>query len=133
MSDERKDREDREEEAADRGFKVEDRRRFDPEGNVRPETPETAAPGPENARLGGLPELDFSTFILSLATEAMVHLGEAQHPDGTTRRDLGLAKQTIDLLSLLRDKTQGNLTSDESRLIDEMLYDLRLRFCAPTP
>ena len=81
-----------------------------------------------DGRPPALPELDFSTFVLSLVTSAMVHLGEAPHPDGQTRRDLQLAKQTIDILAMLRDKTQGNLTPQESQLVEEVLYDLRLRY-----
>jgi hypothetical protein len=111
---------------ADRGFKVEDRRRFDTEGKPREEATSPEAPCAEAA---ALPEIDFSTFILSLVTSAMVHLGEAPHPEGAQRKDLALAKQTIDIIGLLRDKTQGNLTPDESRLLDEVLFDLRLRFC----
>jgi len=66
--------------------------------------------------------------VLSLTTSAMVHLGEGPHPDGAVRKELALAKQTIDLLALLRDKTSGNLTAEESKLIEDVLYDLRLRF-----
>jgi hypothetical protein len=130
---------------SDRGFKVEDRRRFDTEGRPRgcPSPSATAGqgrlrqegagePAPSEApcaEAAALPEIDFSTFILSLVTSAMVHLGEAPHPEGAQRKDLALAKQTIDIIGLLRDKTQGNLTPDESRLLDEVLFDLRLRFC----
>ncbi|MCA9666581.1 MAG: DUF1844 domain-containing protein [Myxococcales bacterium] len=60
----------------------------------------------------------------------MVHLGEAPDPDGRTHLDLDLARQTIDILDMLRDKTHGNLEDDEARLLDDLLYNLRLRFIA---
>jgi hypothetical protein len=73
--------------------------------------------------------VSFSSFVVSLASSAMVHLGEA--PDPQTRRravDLALARNTIDLLSLLHDKTKGNLEEDESKLLEALLYELRLKF-----
>ncbi len=115
----------------ERGFKVEDRRRFDASGAEREGADEAEPPRAEPEAAAGerkLPELDFSTFVLSLTTSAMVHLGEAPHPDGSTRKELALAKQTIDLLGLLQAKTQGNLTDEERRLLEEVLYDLRLRY-----
>ena len=82
-----------------------------------------------------LPTIDFSMLVLSLSQTALVHLGEAPHPDqeGESRasvatRNLPLARQTIDMLGMLQDKTKGNLTGSEERLIDQVLYDLRLRF-----
>jgi len=76
-----------------------------------------------------LPAIDFSTFVLSLSHSALVHLGDAPSPDGQPEeRDLSLAKQTIDLLGILQEKTRNNLTGEEERLLDQALYDLRLRF-----
>lgn len=76
------------------------------------------------------PAVDFSTFVLSLAHSALVHLGVA--PDPATGKEhppsLPLARQTIDLVSLLADKTKGNLTGEEERLLEQLLYDLRLRY-----
>ncbi len=76
------------------------------------------------------PKLDFATFILSLSHSALVHLGEAPHPDGgeVPKKDLPLARQTIDMLGLLEEKTRGNLSGDEERLLSQILYDLRMRF-----
>ncbi len=75
-----------------------------------------------------LPTLDFSTFILSVIGSAYVHLGDAPSPEGHSDRNLGLARQDIDLLGLMQEKTKGNLTGEEERLLDQALYDLRMRF-----
>lgn len=75
-----------------------------------------------------LPTLDFSTFVLSVIGSAYVHLGDAPGPDGGGERNLELARQDIDLLGMLEEKTRGNLTGDEERLLTQGLYDLRLRF-----
>lgn len=79
---------------------------------------------------GALPAVDFSTFVLSLAHSALVHLGVA--PDPATGKEhppsLPLARQTIDLVSLLAEKTRGNLSGEEERLLEQLLYDLRLRY-----
>jgi hypothetical protein len=75
------------------------------------------------------PKLDFATFVLSLSHSALVHLGEAPHPDGDPpKKDLALARQTIDMLGMLEEKTRGNLTGDEERMLSQILYDLRMRF-----
>ena len=77
----------------------------------------------------GLPSIDFATFVLSLNHSALLHLGEA--PDfesGKREKNLPLARQTIDLIAMLEDKTKGNLTGDEERLLGQILYDLRMRF-----
>jgi hypothetical protein len=75
-----------------------------------------------------LPKLDFSTFVLSIIGSAYVHLGDAPSPDGQSERNLDLARQDIDLLGILQDKTKGNLTGDEERLLHQALYDLRMRY-----
>jgi hypothetical protein len=83
----------------------------------------------EGAGEDALPKLNFGTFVLSLSHSVLMHLGEAPHPDGETPQvDLPLARQTIDVLGLLEEKTKGNLTGDEERLLSQVLYDLRLRF-----
>ncbi|MDP9150582.1 MAG: DUF1844 domain-containing protein [Myxococcota bacterium] len=75
-----------------------------------------------------LPRLDFATFVLSLSHSALVHLGEALNPDtGGSEMNLPLARQTIDLISMLEEKTKGNLTGDEERLVGQVLFDLRMR------
>lgn len=73
--------------------------------------------------------IDFSTFVLSLSSSAAYHLGLAPHPeDQSTCHNLPMAKQTIDILSILQEKTAGNLTGEEERLLSEVLYNLRLAF-----
>ena len=73
--------------------------------------------------------IDFATFILSLSSSAAYHLGLAPHPEeDTTCHNLPMAKQTIDILSVLQDKTKGNLTGEEERLLGEVLYNLRMAF-----
>lgn len=75
-----------------------------------------------------LPPLDFTTFILSLSTSVLVNLGELPGPDGRVEMHLPMARQTIDLIALLRDKTRGNLTGEEERLLEQVLLDLRMKF-----
>lgn len=79
---------------------------------------------------GDRKEIDFYTFVLSLASSAFVHLGDAPHPEAgaPVAPDLLLAKQTIDILAMLREKTRGNLTSEEERFLESLLTDLRLRW-----
>jgi hypothetical protein len=87
------------------------------------------AKGTGEAADEALPTLDFATFVLSLSHSVLMHLGEAPHPDSdAAHQDLLMARQTIDLLGLLEEKTKGNLTGDEERLLSQVLYDLRLRF-----
>jgi Domain of unknown function (DUF1844) len=76
-----------------------------------------------------LPTVDFTTFILSLSHSALMHLGEAPHPeDDSVVTNLMLARQTIDLIAMLEEKTKGNLTGEEERMVGQILYDLRIRF-----
>lgn len=76
-----------------------------------------------------LPEVDFSTLILSMSSSAIVHFGDYVDPkSGKTERNLPLAKHTIDMLGMLQEKTRGNLNPDESRLLENVLYNLRLRY-----
>jgi hypothetical protein len=80
-----------------------------------------------------LPQLDFATFVLSLSHSALMHLGEAPHPDSNkVEANLPLAKQNIDILGLLEEKTKGNLSGDEERLLAQILFDLRMRYVERT-
>jgi hypothetical protein len=176
------------EEENSKGFKVQDRRRFSAEGELKPEfsgADESAAVKPEPTRpaagpppgagaptfagqQGGAPaeqagpatqpqqaaaekgyaaarsaaagshpsaagaamgEISFAAFLMSLSTEALVHLGEVADPSsGQERRDLAMAQQLIDILGMLRDKTRGNLDHDEQALLDAILFDLRMKY-----
>jgi hypothetical protein len=132
-----------EEEKQGKGFKVEDRRRFSETGEARATGKSDERPSDEPARRaeeapraraeGGpadaLPEINFSTFIISLSTQALMHLGEIADPvSGAAETDLAGAKQMIDILSLLQQKTRGNLDAGEQQLVEDILYDLRMRY-----
>ena len=79
--------------------------------------------------------IDFYTFVLSLGSSAFVHLGDAPHPETgePMQPDLLVAKQTIDILAMLREKTKGNLTPEEEKFLDTLLTDLRIRFVERSP
>ena len=134
-----------EEEQPTRGFKVEDRRRFTPDASDQPsEQPadrqEGRAAAVDDRRdttgqgSGSAPiEMSFSTFLISLSTQALMHLGEVADPvHGEVVHDLPAAKQMIDLLGILSVKTKGNLDTAEAQLLESMLYDLRLRYVEVT-
>lgn len=88
----------------------------------------TEATPKDSAEEASLPHVDFSTFVLSLSHSALMHLGDAPDPDtGRIAPDLALARQTIDLIGMLEEKTKGNLSGEEERLLGQILYDLRMR------
>ncbi len=106
------------------GFTVNDRRSSHDEA-----PPAAEAAPPADPAAAGLPPVDFHTFVLSLGSSALLHLGELEHPDaGAPKQDLPLAKHTIDILAMLQDKTKGNLSPPEEKLIESLLFDLRLRY-----
>jgi hypothetical protein len=76
-----------------------------------------------------MPEVSFTTFILSIASSGLVQLGEVPDPEsGATRENLLMAKHTIDVLTMLRDKTKNCLDEDESKLMEALLYELRMKY-----
>ena len=76
-----------------------------------------------------LPEINFINFLFSLSTSVLIQLGEIQDPvSEEIAKNLPLAKQTIDLIGMLKEKTKGNLTPDEEKMIENILYDLRIRY-----
>lgn len=76
-----------------------------------------------------LPPVDFASFVLSLAASAQVHLGLIPLPDGEAgEKNVAMAKQTIDVLGVLEEKTRGNLSADEEKILKEILHMLRLQF-----
>ena len=78
----------------------------------------------------GLPAIDFSTFILSLSTTALYQMGHVADPDTGDAPEPNpvIAQQTIDTLEMIREKTRGNLEPEEAKLMDSLLYELRLQF-----
>lgn len=74
-------------------------------------------------------EIDFTTFVLSLVSSIQVHLGLIENPvSGKKEQDMVAARQSIDILSMLKEKTKGNLASEEERLLEYVLYDLRMKY-----
>jgi hypothetical protein len=128
--------------AEGKGFTVQDRRRFSPDtGEVRKEAPEESeaargaeqsaqsAGGAHDAKDETLPEINFSTFVISLSTQALMHLGEIGNPiSGKVEVDVPVAKQMIDILAMLKDKSRGNLNASEDRLMEDILFDLRMKY-----
>jgi hypothetical protein len=124
----------------EKGFVVKDRRMFSqdspagadekPAAEERPEpkSEPAANAGPREAETP-LPQINFPTFVASLNASALVHLGVIEDPvSGKAEKNLPMAKQTIDILSMLQQKTAGNLTADEDGMLKSILYDLRILF-----
>ncbi len=138
-----------EEQGQGQGFRVTDRRRFSPEsGEPRStQTEESAAdtrqePDPPQAETQEAPaqgrshetasdqvEITFSSFILGLSTQALLSLGEIPaSPGQAAQTDLTAAQQMIDVLAMLQQKTSGNLDAGEEQMLENVLYDLRMRY-----
>jgi uncharacterized protein DUF1844 len=138
-----------------KGFQVHDRRRFTETGEVRddadveraePAAPAAPASAPtsasraptEEARVvGGLApdhgegpgEITLGTFLMSLSTQALMCLGEIPNPlTGNPEPDLVAVRELIDIIAMLQEKTRGNLDAQETRLFENILFDLRMRF-----
>ena len=138
----------------EKGFKVKDRRIFtddDKQAEAKDEGTQTQPPTDEGAQASTektgeseaeassktdaseeqpqLPEINFPTFVVSLNASALLHLGAIEDPTtGQKTRNLPMAKQTIDILSMLEEKTAGNLNNEEKNLLKNILYDLRLMY-----
>ncbi|HXH48247.1 MAG TPA: DUF1844 domain-containing protein [Terriglobia bacterium] len=134
-----------EEKAESSGFKVVDRRSFTSEGNrvpgqaereERKQEPESRVPPRPQAPPPAEPEPEveeaserFAMLVSYLSTTAMFQLGLLPGPGGEyIPADLANASRTIDLLEVLQEKTRSNLTSQESKLLDDVLYELRMTF-----
>ena len=123
-------------EAEDKGFVFKDRRKLsqeeeEPVKEAKPleEPAQTQETKTDDQAYPPLPEVNFSTFIVSLSTEILFHLGEIAHPGtGERQKNLVLAKHAIDTLAMIQDKTKGNLTEEEQKFLESMLYDLRMCF-----
>lgn len=140
------------EEDIKQSFVVKDKRRFDSEGNSRDNEVEQGAvtrsahsgqaAGTKSADTGArtaqqaassrearAPEINFSSFVMSLATQALMQLGDMPAPEGMDIPvDRVAAKQTIDILAMLQEKSVGNLDDNEKRLIEEVLHNLRMSY-----
>jgi hypothetical protein len=121
---------------ASSGFTVTDRRTFAERSEPVAEPPSSSSPPAQADTFDpalGTDAVDFHTFILSLGSSALLHLGELDQPGGDpSTPDLPLAKHTIDIIAMLEQKTKGNLTSAEAHLIESLLFDLRLRYVERT-
>jgi len=128
-----------EEEKKEKAFVIKDKRLFDEAGEARREelkkedvTAEGKPPEKETeetAREEYFLEVTFSSFVLSLSTTAMYHFGD--FPDPVTKKaekNLAAAKQTIDMLNMLKIKTVGNLDNNEKELMEGILYELMMRY-----
>jgi hypothetical protein len=126
-------------EPEDKGYTIKDRRyaQMSEEEKTQARAEEqaqeqtAAAAGSEAAQDSDipLPGVTFSSFILSLSSSVFISMGAMPDPTtGKVEKNLQRAKQTIDLLGMLWDKTKGNLTADEENLFDHLLYDLRMAY-----
>ena len=92
------------------------------------ETPEPSETKPSEKQ-PQFPQINFPTFVVSLNASALLHLGAIEDPTtGQKTKNLPMAKQTIDILSMLEEKTAGNLSNEEKNLLKNILYDLRLMY-----
>jgi hypothetical protein len=124
--------------AEDKGFEVNDKRKVFSEGDAGEPARKEESAGPvpgqdihahEHEHEHEMPPVDFSSFIGSLAANAFLLMGEKFAPEQPDiPKDLESARQMIDLLGLLQEKTQGNLTKDEAGMLEAMLYNLRMRY-----
>jgi hypothetical protein len=126
------------------GFTIKDKRSFDEHGNPITAAPEetrntaeedsrTAAEEESNSQSGLPPEINFASFVLSLSSSVLYHFGEIPDPvTNKKQRNLTMAKQTIDILGMLKEKTAGNLAQEEDALLSNLLYDLRMRYVRET-
>jgi hypothetical protein len=130
-------------EQEEQGFRITDKRGFREEGEAPPsEKAEKAGdPIPDHPPSSGekghenppRPPIDFPSYILSYYTQGLVLLGEVPNPyTNKKEEDVEAARHTIDILSMLEQKTKGNLGSDEQQLLEGVLYELRMKFMAKT-
>jgi hypothetical protein len=145
----------RQEEHSEQAFTVSDKRLFTKEGQRRegearavpprtstpppsPEPPRQAPPPPPQMEgppppLQEMPPADFTTFVAMLANNIMMFLGQIPDPMTQQRRvDPAQAKHSIDILMMLQEKTQGNLTTEEARLLEEILPQLQMAYVSVT-
>ena len=102
--------------------------RTGPDGRT---TVEDRTPSETTSSATALEEMSFSTHLLSLNITALMHLGEAEGVD-EEHRDPAAARHIVDTLTMLAEKTQGNLTDEETKLLNALLYDLKLKIVKST-
>jgi len=129
-----------EEKKNDSGFVVKDKRLFGESAEDRPreetksaaaeekqERPEKSKQQPDQEQ--DYPAVNFTNFVLSLSTSALFHFGDfPDSEEGAPQKNLSAAKQTIDILDMINEKTKGNLDKNESSLIQGVLYELKMRY-----
>jgi len=129
-------------ETKEKGFVIKDKRIFDESGEARAEDLKKEEPAGDEisekkpldnddarSREEYIPEVSFSNFVLSLSTTVMYHLGDFPDPaTNKAEKNLAAAKQTIDMLNMIKIKTAGNLDDDEKGLLDGILYELMMRY-----
>ncbi len=128
-----------------KGFVIKDRRAFDKDGKLKEDAESMHSPdakgdkgapkekkadkGKERQSTTPLPEVNFTSLIFSLSSSALFYLGEVADPEtNQPKKDLSLAKHTIDTISMLKDKTKGNLTDEEDKFITTVIADLKWRY-----
>jgi hypothetical protein len=128
----------------EQGFKVTDKRGFQEDGkasDVSSDTKDTPVDAsssaevntPTEQELPPRPPIDFPSYLLSYYTQGLVLLGEVPNPyTNKKEEDVEAARHTIDILTMLEQKTKGNLTKEEQQLLETVLYELRMKFMAKT-
>ncbi len=114
----------------EKGFVIKDKRFFAGKEDKKRNTDESKDESKKQQTTKvPLPEVSFNGLIFSLSSSAMIYLGEVPDP-GTNKKikDLELAKHTIDTISMLKEKTKGNLTEEEEKFLDSVLADLKWRY-----
>ncbi|MDB9823095.1 DUF1844 domain-containing protein [Deltaproteobacteria bacterium] len=124
----------------EKGFIIKDKRSLDEEGELKEEEKGSEAGSKtkeekkaEDTQRPPLPEVNFNSLIFSLSSSALLHIGEIADPQtGEKKKDLPMAKHSIDIIAMLKEKTKGNLADDEQNFVDNILTDLRLRYVKAT-
>ena len=124
-----------------KGFVIKDKRSFDEKGEMKEEKPEDEKKmeekgeeaGKDDAQRPPLPEINFSSLIFSLSSSALLHFGQIVDPQtGEKKKDLALAKHSIDTIAMLKEKTKGNLSDEEEKFVESILTDLRWQYVKET-
>jgi hypothetical protein len=122
-----------------KGFVIKDKRSLDDKGELKEEEKvaqeektaktEKEEPAAEDTQRSPLPEVNFTSLIFSLSSSALLHFGEIADPHtGQKKKDLPLAKHSIDTIAMLKKKTEGNLSEEEEKFVNNVLTDLRWRY-----